>query len=630
MKFITSLELDEQPNASIYFQMIIKKNRETIPPQLACSADRYPELTNGFLSANKLPIFVITLLTIVLYIQTIGFDYVLDDTMVIVKNQFTQRGINGIGDIFKYESFRGYFGEQKKLLEGDRYRPLSIATFAIEKSVFEGSKEISHFINILLYALTGSLVFRVLLFMFPNGDSKKWYLSIPFMATMLFIAHPLHVEVVANIKGRDEIIAFMGEIASLYFSFKYIYKNKKIYLIGSFVAFLIAILSKESAITFLAIVPLTLHFFTKATFSEKIKSTIPIALGTALYLFMRIKAIGYLLGSAVITDVMNNPFYGMPFAEKTATIFYTLLLYLKLLVFPHPLTHDYYPYQIPKMTWGDWQPVFSLLIYVFLIVIILRGVRFNDKEPRKVAAYCAAFYLITLSIVSNLFVSVGTFMNERFVYHASLGFCVALAYFLSKNDRFLIKNINYGTLALGIIISIFSIKTLIRVPDWRNNSTLNHSAIQYSPNSARANCFYAVSIWEDTYSKLPKESNAAQRKIVLDSMKPYFEKSVSILPNYSAAQKMRAMVAIEYHKIDNDFDALLKILDEVNRSRVYEPSILKYLKEINNQVNDTSTAEKLRVFYTQMIAFFNTNYPSSIMPSEYTNLLNEIQTRAAQ
>jgi protein O-mannosyl-transferase len=630
MKFITSLELDEQPNASIYFQMIIKKNRETIPPQLACSADRYPELTNGFLSANKLPIFVITLLTIVLYIQTIGFDYILDDTMVIVKNQFTQRGINGIGDIFKYESFRGYFGEQKKLLEGDRYRPLSIATFAIEKSVFEGSKEISHFINILLYALTGSLVFRVLLFMFPNGDSKKWYLSIPFMATMLFIAHPLHVEVVANIKGRDEIIAFMGEMVVLYFSFKYISKNKNIYLIGSFVAFLIAILSKESAITFLAIVPLTLHFFTKATFSEKIKSTIPLVLGTVLYLFMRIKAIGYLLGSAVITDVMNNPFYGMPFAEKTATIFYTLLLYLKLLVFPHPLTHDYYPYQIPKMTWGDWQPVFSLLIYVFLIVIILRGVRFNDKEPRKVAAYCAAFYLITLSIVSNLFVSVGTFMNERFVYHASLGFCIALAYFSSKNLGILVENKAIGSWLFGIIVVAFSIKTLIRVPDWRNNSTLNRSAIQYSPNSARANCFYAVSIWEDTYSKLPKESDALQRKVVLDSMKPYFEKSVSILPNYSAAQKMRAMVAIEYHKIDNDFDALLKILDEVNRSRVYEPSILKYLKEINNQVNDTSTAEKLRVFYTQMIAFFNTNYPSSIMPSEYTNLLNEIQTRAAQ
>ncbi len=600
------------------------------PRTLGGASSQFPKPLKNFLSANRLPLLVIAFLSISLYIQTIRFEYALDDTMVIVKNQFTQRGIDGIGDIFKYESFRGYFGEQKKLLEGDRYRPLSIATFAIEKSVFGGSKKVSHFINILLYALTGLLLFRVLLFMFPNDNSKKWYLTIPFMATMLFIAHPLHVEVVANIKGRDEIIAFMGEIATLYFSFKYIYKNKNVYLSGSFFAFLIAILSKESAITFLVITPLTLHFFTKATFLEKIKSTIPLVLGTVLYLFIRVKAIGYLLSSAVITDVMNNPFYGMSLAEKTATIFYTLLLYLKLLIFPHPLTHDYYPYQIPKMTWGDWQPVFSLLLHAVLMVVILRGIIFKEKESPKITAYCAAFYLITLSIVSNLFVSVGTFMNERFMYHASLGFCISLAYFLSKNDRFLIKNLNIGIFVLGIIISAFSIKTLVKVPDWRNNSTLNRSAIHYSPNSARANCFYAVSIWEDTYSKLPKESDASQRKVVLDSMKPYFDKSISILPNYSAAQKMRAIVAIEYHKIDNNFDVLLNVFEEVNRSRSYEPSILKYLKEINPRVEDKTTAEKLKSFYTQMIDFFNENYPSSIMPSEYTYLLNEIQNRTTQ
>lgn len=195
------------------------KNSVTPPPQ-------YPEPKNGFLSTNWLPLLIIAGLSISLYIQTIGFDYALDDTMVIVKNQFTQKGINAISDIFKYESFRGYFGEQKKLLEGDRYRPLSIATFAIEKSIFGGSKEVSHFINILLYALTGLLLFRVLLFMFPNEEGKKWYFSVPFVATLLFIAHPLHVEVVANIKGRDEIIAFMGEIATLYFSFKFISKKK--------------------------------------------------------------------------------------------------------------------------------------------------------------------------------------------------------------------------------------------------------------------------------------------------------------------------------------------------------------------------------------------------------------------
>ena len=73
---------------------------------------------------------------------------------------------------------------------------------------------------------------------------------------MLFIAHPLHVEVVANIKGRDELIALLGEAGTLYYSFKYLEKNKFKYLVYSFLCFFLGILSKESVITFLAIFPL--------------------------------------------------------------------------------------------------------------------------------------------------------------------------------------------------------------------------------------------------------------------------------------------------------------------------------------------------------------------------------------
>ena len=386
---------------------------------------------NSFFKDNYKPLLVIILLAVSLYVQSIGFDYVLDDTMVITKNQFTQKGVDGISDIFKYESFRGYFGEKKQLLEGDRYRPLSIATFAVEQSLFGGNKSVSHFINIGLYALTGIILFRVLFSMFPFGEKarEKWYWTAPFIISILFIAHPLHVEVVANIKGRDEIIAFLGEMACLYYTFQYLNKNKIQYLIASFLTFLIGILSKESAITFLAIVPLTAHFFTKATVIEKLKVTLPIIAATGVYLFLRFKAIGYLLGEKEITDVMNNPFYGMSSGDKMATIFYTLLLYLKLHIFPHPLTHDYYPYQIPKMSWRDWQPIASLLLYLMLVFIVLKDI-FTKKKI--IWAYATAYYLITLSIISNVFVSVGTFMNERFVYHSSLGFCMALGYFLSE------------------------------------------------------------------------------------------------------------------------------------------------------------------------------------------------------
>src|SRR5678816_2407002 len=104
---------------------------------------------------------------------------------------------------------------------------------------------------------------------------------------------------------------------------------------------------------------------------------------------------------------MNNPFYGMSFGEKMATVFYTLLLYLKLLVYPHPLTHDYYPYHIHMMHWTDWAPILSLLLHSVFIVVMVKG-----WKKKTTWSYSIAFYLVTLSIVSNLVISVGTFMNE--------------------------------------------------------------------------------------------------------------------------------------------------------------------------------------------------------------------------
>ena len=310
-----------------------------------------PAIPKFHFAAHRLPVLIILLFAFALYCQSISYDYVLDDKMVITQNQFTQQGIKGIGDIFKYESFRGYFGEQTTLLEGDRYRPLSIASFAVEKSITGGNKTISHLLNVLLYALTGLLLYRVLFQLFPQRKDEKWYLTIPFLATVFYLAHPLHVEVVANVKGRDEILALLGELACLYFSFKYISRNKNRYLLLSFLSIFLAMLSKEGAITFLAVVPLTIHFFTAAGNWKKFIVSLPVAAAFFCYVLMRLNAIGYLVDDKEVTDLMNNPFYGLSYSEKTATIFYTLLQYIKLHFVPYPLTHDYYPYQVRLLYW---------------------------------------------------------------------------------------------------------------------------------------------------------------------------------------------------------------------------------------------------------------------------------------
>src|SRR4029078_12144293 len=154
----------------------------------------------------------------------------------------------------------------------------------------------------------------------------------------------------------------------------------------------------------------------------------------------------------------------------------------KLLVYPHPLTHDYYPYHIPIMHWNDWRCILSLLLYVGMIVVFIKG-----WKKKTVWAYSIAFYLITLSIVSNLFISIGTFMNERFLYHASLGFCIALSWLLIERINTHRNKGILGNVILVISVIAFSILSYLRIPDWKTNETLNKAAIKTSYNSARAN-----------------------------------------------------------------------------------------------------------------------------------------------
>ncbi|MFM8485095.1 MAG: hypothetical protein ACKOCH_02080, partial [Bacteroidota bacterium] len=172
--------------------------------------------SGNFWKDNWLPSVCLMAFAFALYAIGINYGYVLDDELIITKNTYVQEGFAGLRKIFAADSFMGYFKEQKFLLEGGRYRPLSLATFAIEVGILgPGHTTVSHAINILLYGLTGILLYRILLGLFPIGEGGRWFFSLPFIAASVFVFQPLHVECVANIKGRDEIIALLGGLGAL-------------------------------------------------------------------------------------------------------------------------------------------------------------------------------------------------------------------------------------------------------------------------------------------------------------------------------------------------------------------------------------------------------------------------------
>ena len=185
-----------------------------------------------------------------LYSNTFKHDYVLDDSGTITLNGFVQQGWKGIPDLLKVE-----FWHFNNLSLG-YYRPLSLITFAIEHQYFGNNPHASHLINGFIYGLTGFFLFLLLRKTF---SSFHWMLA--FVSTALFVAHPVHTEVVANLKSRDELLSFLNLVLTLLMALIYVDSQKRKYFFLSLLFFYLALLSKETAITGLALIPLFFYFF---------------------------------------------------------------------------------------------------------------------------------------------------------------------------------------------------------------------------------------------------------------------------------------------------------------------------------------------------------------------------------
>lgn len=585
----------------------------------------------GFWRRHWLPSLLLIVASFGLYQASIKFGYVLDDEIVISKNKFVQEGFGGIGKIFGADSFMGYFQKKEDLfrLEGGRYRPLSLATFAVEIGLWglpeEAAKDtgvagsskptdkpgrgipwLSHVLNILLYGLNGVLLYRILLGFFPAGE-RKWWFGTAFFGALIFIFHPLHSEAVANIKGRDEILALMGSLGALYATMKYFDRPHAGWLVLSGVSFLLGLFSKENTLTFLAVIPFSIWFFGRVSAGRAASASWPLVAAALVFIVVRYNALGYMVdhGKAV-RDLMNDSFLGMTLGERLATISLTLGWYVKLLFVPYPLTHDYYPYHVPKVGWTDWRALLSLALYVGMSVWAWRNLR-----QRAVPAYAIVFWLLTLSIVSNLFVSVGSFMNERFIYMPSVAFCLLAGWFLAEKLPNLIKNTDdqpnlLGSILLAGALAAFAWITIDRVPDWENALSLNTSAVRHSPGSARAQSFYTTSVYQELYTKA---SDPAEKIRWVDTMEVHIKKALEINPNYGSAWVMRANIAWarfdQDHQMDRFFNELTACLEKNPGNTMMRNNIDQYMRYIAtkggnpNKINAFAYRMGYEYFYQQ-------------------------------
>lgn len=480
--------------------------------------------TSSFDFSSWLPALILGILGFALYANTLSHGWALDDYSVIKDNYITQQGTKGIGTLMSTEYRFGYWNST-----GSLYRPLSLVMFAIEWQYFPDNPFIGHFMNVLLNAVTAIVLFFTLCNLLKNNS-----LAIPFFITLLYIAHPMHVEVVANIKSRDEILAMLFSMAALNYVVKYFDSQKFIHLLLALLTYAIALFSKESSITFLAVFPLAVYFFREIPLSNNLKMAALMLIPAIIFLLVRQKVLGDQTLLETISPLDNTIVQqGIP---KLAGALAMMFIYFKTLFLPFTLVSDLGFNAIPLSGWGDMKTLIALVLNIAFLAYAYIGLK--KKDP---VAFGILFFYITFSISSNIFITIGTSYGERLVYASSLGFVMAFVLFiyrLVKTSPNLDENVfsfmsksPVFTAILGVFFLFFTYKTISRNPVWKDSFSLYEADIQQYTGGAKLNYHYALELTK----KGRDNEDPNLKKQFLDKAIQHFNQALAISPNYKDA-----------------------------------------------------------------------------------------------
>lgn len=520
-----------------------------------------PMMVNGlpWFRKTKTQALLLFILACAIYVNTLGHDFALDDAIVITENSIVKQGVSGWGELFSHDTFYGFFNDDSKanLVAGGRYRPLTLAMFAVEQQISSGPF-LSHLLNVLWYGVLVVVVFLFIRDLAAKDERLPWWFALGTAA--LFAAHPLHTEAVANIKGRDEIIALLGAVGGTWLIFRAAEREHFLGAAAGAMLVFLGCLAKENALTFLAVIPAMLLLFgSKGSSMGRLKYFFPALGAVGLFLIIRTSVIGFSLGEPVL-ELMNNPFLELKngswthlsAGDRLATVMHTLWEYIRLLFTPTGLVHDYYPMTVPVKSWAQITTWLGLLLHIGMGVFALLKFR-----SYRFIALGILVYLASLSIVSNVFFSVGTNMSERFLFMPSLGWAIAVMALVAHGVRKFGSSVAY---VIPVLVLVFSGLTIARNPVWKDNFTLFTTDVEKQPNSAKLlNAAGGSKV--DRYQKLSATEKPGQAKLLTEAA-DHLSRAIEIHPTYKNAYLLRGNANLLLDRYDaaiSDYDEALTL-----------------------------------------------------------------------
>ena len=433
------------------------------------------------------------------YARTAGFDFVnYDDNNYFYENPHVTQGLTADNVRWAFE------------IHGpSMWVPLTWLSHQTAVTFFGTNPAPHHLINALLHAANVFLLFLLL-----HRFTGKAAMGLA--GALLFAVHPIHVESVAWITERKDVLAGFFWLATLLLYDRYLRRRSKADYLWVVVGTLLSVMAKPLAVT-LPCVLLLLDFwpYRRRWSWRLIVEKIPIfgIVGFAAYMTMRCQLSIGAVGSAEVFPMVGR--------VANAAISYTT--YLVRLVWPHHLA-VFYPY--PESI--DWLQAGASLVFLLAAtaIVLLRW----RKAPWAVVGWL--WYLGALFPMIGIVQAGSQAMADRYLYVPALGIYLMVAMACTTVRR--------RWIVTGFIV-LLSVGNVRQTAVWQNSRTL------FSHTLAATDGNYLA--WNNLGLTYRDEHD-------LETARHHFEASLAIRPSYLEARNNLGITLAELGELDAAMEQL--------------------------------------------------------------------------
>lgn len=430
--------------------------------------------------------------SILAYLPVWNAGFVLDDHALIENGDVVAHG--DAATIFA----SGYWAGTT-VPDASLYRPITIATFALERSVAGApSSRLAHVVNVVLHILTALALFALARRLGAGGFAAA-------IAGLMFALHPVHVEAVAAAFGRSDVLATLFTLLAIraYLGAEGQDTRHRVAAWAAGAFLFLALGSKEIAVAGIVLLPAVdllvrrpRHLASRAWWIERAASLAPAVLASFLYFLLRARALET-FAALQSPHPVDNPMVTLGSAERIATALALLGRYAAMLLAPVRQSADYSGPVIPTEhgVLAPWT-ILGIMVLSALVVLVARGMRLragSDDRPGGAPSFAALLFLAPYVVIGNLLVLVGVMFAERFLYLPSAGYCVLAGMFLAflafRYPAFQSwspdQRVRYVGAIAACLLGAFALMSFARAAVWHDDRTLFSSVVASRPDSPR-------------------------------------------------------------------------------------------------------------------------------------------------